>query len=68
MQNIKPVSDSTNYGKEITVDAPVFLTKTAREENAMIQLLSQLAKGADSATKGGWICGSGVEELLGICK
>ena len=66
MPNIKPVSDSTNYGNKITVDTPAFLTKTARGENARIQLLSQLAKGEASAKQGGWICGSDVEELLGI--
>lgn len=81
MPNIRPVSDLRNYGevlKEISVDAPVFLTKNGRGKYAIvdmeeyertkatIKLMSQLAKGEASAKEGGWIDGSDVEGLLGI--
>lgn len=82
MPNIRPVSDLRNYGevlKEISVGAPVFLTKNGRgkyvivdtEEyertnKATIKLMSQLAKGEASVKEGGWIDGSDVEGLLGI--
>ena len=81
MPNIRPVSDLRNYGeilKEISIDAPVFLTKNGRgkyvivdmEEyertKATIKLMSELAKGEASVKEGGWIDGSDVEGLLGI--
>lgn len=82
MPNIRPVSDLRNYGevlKEISVGAPVFLTKNGRgkyvivdtEEyertnKATIKLMSQLAKGEASVKEGGWIDVSDVEGLLGI--
>ena len=81
MPNIRPVSDLRNYGevlKEISVDAPVFLTKNGRDKYAIvdmeeyertkatIKLMSQLAKGEASVKEGGWIDGSDVEGLLGI--
>lgn len=81
MPNIRPVSDLRNYGevlKEISVDAPVFLTKNGRgkyaivdmeeyeKTKATIKLMSQLAKGEASVKEGGWIDGSDVEGLLGI--
>ena len=81
MSNIRPVSDLRNYGevlKEISVDAPVFLTKNGRGKYAIvdieeyertkatIKLMSQLAKGEASVKEGGWIDGSDVEGLLGI--
>ena len=81
MPNIRPVSDLRNYGevlKEISVDAPVFLTKNGRGKYAIvdieeyertkatIKLMSQLAKGEASVKEGGWIDGSDVEGLLGI--
>ena len=81
MPNIRPVSDLRNYGevlKEISVDAPVFLTKNGRgkyvildmEEyertKATIKLMSQLAKGEVSVKEGGWIDGDDVQSLLDI--
>ena len=81
MPNIKPVSDLRNYGevlKEISVDAPVFLTKNGRGKYAIvdmeeyertkatIKLMSQLAKGEASVKEGGWIDGDDVQDLLGI--
>lgn len=81
MPNIRPVSDLRNYGevlKEISVGAPVFLTKNGRGKYAIvdmeeyertkatIKLMSQLAKGEASVKDGGWIDGSDVEGLLGI--
>lgn len=81
MPNIRPVSDLRNYGevlKEISVDAPVFLTKNGRGKYAIvdieeyertkatIKLMSQLAKGEASVKEDGWIDASDVEGLLGI--
>ncbi len=81
MPNIRPVSDLRNYGevlKEISVDAPVFLTKNGRGKYAIvdmeeyertkatIKLMSQLAKGEASVKEGGWIDGDDVQDLLGI--
>ena len=81
MPNIRPVSDLRNYGevlKEISVDAPVFLTKNGRGKYAIvdmeeyertkatIKLMSQLAKGEASVKEGGWIDGNDVQGLLGI--
>lgn len=81
MPNIRPVSDLRNYGevlKEISVDAPVFLTKNGRgkyvivdmEEyertKATIKLMSQLAKAEASVKEGGWIEDDDVQDLLGI--
>lgn len=81
MPNIRPVSDLRNYGevlKEISVDAPVFLTKNGRGKYAIvdmeeyertkatIKLMSQLAKGEASVKEGGWIDGDDVQGLLGI--
>ena len=81
MPNIRPVSDLRNYGevlKEISVDAPVFLTKNGRgkyaivdmeeyeKTKATIKLMSQLAKGEASVKEGGWIDGDNVQDLLGI--
>ena len=81
MPNIRPVSDLRNYGevlKEISVDAPVFLTKNGRGKYAIVdmeeyertkatrKLMSQLAKGEASVKEGGWIDGDDVQDLLGI--
>lgn len=81
MPNIRPVSDLRNYGevlKEISVDAPVFLTKNGRGKYAIvdmeeyertkatIKLMSQLAKGEASVKEGGWIDIDDVQSLLGI--
>lgn len=81
MPNIRPVSDLRNYGevlKEISVDAPVFLTKNGRGKYAIvdmeeyertkatIKLMSQLAKGEASVKESGWIDGNNVKKLLGV--
>ena len=81
MPNIRPVSDLRNYGevlKEISVDAPVFLTKNGRGKYAIvdmeeyertkatIKLMSQLAKGEASVKESGWIGGNNVKKLLGV--
>lgn len=79
MPNIRPVSDLRNYGevlKEISIDAPVFLTKNGRGKYAIvdieeyertqatIKLMSQLALGEASVKDGNWIDGDSVKELL----
>lgn len=81
MPNIRPVSDLRNYGevlKEISVDAPVFLTKNGRgkyaivdmeeyeKTKATIKLMSQLAKGEASVKESGWIDEDSVKGLLGV--
>ena len=81
MPNIRPVSDLRNYGevlKEISVDAPVFLTKNGRGKYAIvdmeeyertkatIKLMSQLAKGEASVKESSWIDGNDVKKLLGV--
>lgn len=69
MPNIKPISDLRNYTEvlnDVTVGAPVFLTKNGRgkyvivdmydyEKNlATIQLMNELAKGQRSGEQEGW--------------
>lgn len=81
MPNIRPVSDLRNYGevlKEISVDAPVFLTKNGRgkyvivdmeeyeKTRATIKLMSQLAKGEASVKESGWVDSDDAERQLGI--
>lgn len=81
MPNIKPVSDLRNYNevlRDISVNEPVFLTKNGRgryviidmeeyeRQNATIKLLSELAKGEESAKKSGWLTQADVERELGI--
>ena len=78
MPNIRPVSDLRNYGevlKEISVDAPVFLTKNGRGKYAIVDMeeyertkstIKLMSKGEASVKEGGWIDGSDVEGLLGI--
>ncbi len=70
MPNIKPISDLRNYGevlRDVSVGAPVFLTKNGRGRYAIIDLdeyektkatlalLSELTKGKKSGDKKGWI-------------
>ena len=81
MPNIKPVSDLRNYNevlRDIAIGEPVFLTKNGRgryvivdmEEyekiQATLKLMSELAKGEDSAKEQGYLDISDVEELLGV--
>ena len=81
MPNIRPVSDLRNYNdvlSEITVDSPVFLTKNGKglyaivdmkeydKQRATIKLLSELAKGEQSAKEHGWLTEEEVERELGL--
>jgi len=81
MPNIKPVSDLRNYNevlRDIAVGEPVFLTKNGRgryaivdmdeyeKTRAVIRLMSELAKGENSAKDEGWTDIADVEKLLGI--
>lgn len=81
MPNIKPVSDLRNYNevlRDITVGEPVFLTKNGRgryaivdmdeyeRTQALLKLMSELAKGEQSAREKGWLSLSEVEKQFGI--
>lgn len=70
MPNIKPISDLRNYTsvlRDVSVGAPVFLTKNGRgryaivdmqeyeKTNATLTLLSELAKGKKSGEEEGWL-------------
>lgn len=81
MPNIKPVSDLRNYNdvlRDIAVGEPVFLTKNGRgryaivdideyeKQQATIRLLSELAKGEESAKSNGWLSQADVERELGL--
>lgn len=81
MPNIKPVSDLRNYNevlRDISVGDPVFLTKNGRgryaivdmeeyeKTRAVLKLMSELAKGEQSAHEKGWLEFSEVEKLLGV--
>ena len=81
MPNIKPVSDLRNYNevlRDIAVGEPVFLTKNGRgryaivdieeyeKTQAVLKLMSELAKGEHSGNEKGWLEISDVEKELGI--
>lgn len=81
MPNIKPISDlrnDNNVLNDVTVGAPVFLTKNGRDKYAIldmkdlkkaqatIRLMSELAKGRKSGEEKGWLALEAVEETLGI--
>jgi len=81
MPNIKPISDLRNYGAvlhDVSVGAPVFLTKNGRgkyaivdikdyeKTQATIRLMNELAKGRKSGEEEGWLTLEAVEEHLGI--
>ena len=70
MPNIKPISDLRNYTEvlhDVTVGAPVFLTKNGRGRYAIIdiqdyektlatlRLMNELSKGRRSGEQEGWI-------------
>jgi len=70
MPNIKPISDLRNYNevlRDVSVGAPVFLTKNGRgryaliditdyeKTQATIKLLSELTKGRKSGEEKGWL-------------
>lgn len=81
MPNIKLISDLRNYTEvlhDVTVGAPVFLTKNGRgryvimdmhdyeKSQATIQLMNELAKGRKSGEEEGWLTLEAVEEHLGL--
>lgn len=81
MSNFKPVSDLRNYDEVLSgvaVDAPVFLTQNGRgryvivdideyeRQQAMLNLLTEIAKGVKSAEEHGWLTQEEVERELGI--
>lgn len=80
MPNIKPISDLRNYSEvlhDVSVGAPVFLTKNGRgryaivdiqdyeKTQATIRLMNELAKGRRSGETEGWLTLEAVEEHLG---
>lgn len=80
MPNIKPISDLRNYTEvlqDVSVGAPVFLTKNGRGKYAIldihdydriqatIQLMNELAKGRKSGEEKGWLTLEEVERELG---
>lgn len=81
MPNIKPISDLRNYGEvlhDVTVGAPVFLTKNGRgryaildiqdyeRTQAALRLMNDLARGRSAGENRGWLTLESVEEQLGI--
>lgn len=81
MPNIKPISDLRNYSDvlcDVTVGAPVFLTKNGRGKYAILDirdyekaeatltLMNELAKGRSSGEECGWLSLDAVEKRLGI--
>ena len=81
MPNIKPISDLRNYTEvlqDVSVGAPVFLTKNGRGKYAIldihdydriqatIQLMNELAKGRTSGEEKGWLTLEEVERELGV--
>ena len=81
MPNIKPISDLRNYTEvlqDVSVGAPVFLTKNGRGKYAIldihdydriqatIQLINELAKGRKSGEEKGWLTLEEVEQELGV--
>lgn len=81
MPSIKPVSDLRNYNevlRDVSEGQPVFLTKNGRgryvvldlveyeKTQAKLALLSELAKGEQSAKEQGWLSAEEIEEALGL--
>lgn len=81
MSNIKPISDLRNYSAilhDVTVGAPVFLTKNGRgryaildmqdfeKTQATLRLMNELMKGRKSGERTGWLTLEAVEKNLGI--
>ena len=80
MPNIKPISDLRNYSdvlRDVSVGAPVFLTKNGRgryaivdmqdyeKTQATLRLANELAKGRRSGEENGWLSLDEVELSLG---
>lgn len=81
MPNIKPISDLRNYTEvlqDVSVGAPVFLTKNGRGKYAIvdirdydrtqatIRLMNELAKGRKSGEEKDWFTLEEVERELGV--
>mgnify|MGYP001102751830 CR=1 FL=1 len=81
MPNIKPISDLRNYSEvlhDVSVGAPVFLTKNGRgryaildiqeyeNTKAALKLMSELNKGRKSGETEGWFSLEEVEKNLQI--
>lgn len=81
MPNIKPISDLRNYTEvlqDVSVGAPVFLTKNGRGKYAImdihdydraqatIRLMNELAKGRKSGEEKGWLTLEEVKRELGV--
>lgn len=81
MPNIKPISDLKNYSDvlhDVSVGAPVFLTKNGRGRYAILdmhdfekiqaslQLFGELSKGRKSGEEKGWLSLDAVESNLGL--
>ena len=79
MPNIKPISDLRNYNevlRDVTAGEPVFLTKNGRgryavvdiqeyeKSQAMVKLLTELARGVRSGQEEGWLAQDDVEKTL----
>lgn len=79
MPNIKPISDLRNYNevlRDVTAGEPVFLTKNGRgryavvdiqeyeKSQAMVKLLTELARGVQSGQEEGWLALDDVEKTL----
>ena len=79
MPNIKPISDLRNYTevlKEAEEGSPIFLTKNGRgryavvdiqeyeKSQAMVKLLTELARGVRSGQEEGWLALDDVEKTL----
>ncbi|MDD3335698.1 MAG: type II toxin-antitoxin system prevent-host-death family antitoxin [Eubacteriales bacterium] len=81
MPNIKPISDLRNYGdvlRDVTVGAPVFLTKNGHGRYALLDmqdyekmqttlaLMAEIERGRKSGEEKGWLDIDDVETHLGI--
>jgi prevent-host-death family protein len=81
MPKIKPVSDLRNYTevlRDIKIGEPVFLTKNGRgryaimdiedyeKMQAIIKLMSELAKGEKSGNEQGWLTIEELKQSLGL--
>ena len=79
MPNIKPISDLRNYNevlRDVTAGEPVFLTKNGRgryavvdiqeyeKSQAMVKLLTELARGVRSGQEEGGLALDDVEKTL----
>lgn len=79
MPNIKPISDLRNYNevlRDVAAGEPVFLTKNGRgryavmdiqeyeKSQAMVKLLTELARGVRSGQEEGWLTLDDVEKTL----